>query len=187
METVIPAALEIHTFIKKQGWKFCVIGGLALQRWGEPRLTVDADLTVLTGFGGEEHYIDTLLKSFRPRRSDARELAIFGRVLLLYASNGVPLDIALGGMPFEEHVIERASSFEIVSGVYLTTCCAEDLIAYKAFANRDKDWADIIGILQRQKSKLDLATLRTELAVLVQIKEEPEIMSKFESYLKKYG
>ena len=30
------------------------MGGVALQRWGEPRLTQDVDLTLLTGFGDEE-------------------------------------------------------------------------------------------------------------------------------------
>ena len=33
-----------------QGWRFCFVGGLALQRWGEPRVTEDVDLTLLTGF-----------------------------------------------------------------------------------------------------------------------------------------
>jgi len=32
----------------------CVIGGLALQAWGEVRLTRDADFTVLTRFIDEE-------------------------------------------------------------------------------------------------------------------------------------
>jgi len=50
----------------------CFIGGIAVQRWGEPRFTADADLTLLTGVGGEEKFIDPLLSHFRPRRSDAR-------------------------------------------------------------------------------------------------------------------
>lgn len=37
--------------------QFCFIGGLALLRWGEPRTTRDTNLTLLTGFGGEERFI----------------------------------------------------------------------------------------------------------------------------------
>ncbi len=28
-----------------EGWRFCFIGGVAQQRWGEPRLTEDVVLT----------------------------------------------------------------------------------------------------------------------------------------------
>ena len=54
MTEVIRAAADLQTFCEAHGWRFCLIGGLALQRWGEPRETVDVDLTLLTGFGGEE-------------------------------------------------------------------------------------------------------------------------------------
>ena len=73
-----------------------------MQRWGEPRLTQDVDLTLLTGFGNEEAFIDGLLAGFEGRRPDARSFALRYRVLLLRASNGVPLDVALGAMLFEE-------------------------------------------------------------------------------------
>lgn len=56
-----------------RGWRFSLIGGIALQRWGEPRQTVDVDLTLLTGFGGEGPFIDTLLEHFEPRLTDARD------------------------------------------------------------------------------------------------------------------
>jgi hypothetical protein len=52
------AAREVGDFMKARQWEFCVIGGLAVQCWGEPRLTRDADLTLLTGFGEEERYVD---------------------------------------------------------------------------------------------------------------------------------
>ncbi len=42
-----------------------------------------------------------LLARFRPRRGDARELALQTRVLLLEAHNDTPLDVALGAVPFE--------------------------------------------------------------------------------------
>jgi len=61
---VLEAAETVQAFCRLQGWKFCFIGGVAVQRWGEPRLTQHVDLTLLTGFGNEETYADTLLAEF---------------------------------------------------------------------------------------------------------------------------
>ena len=47
-----------------------------MQRWGEPRVTSDADLTILTGWGTEETFVDALLRNFRPRHESAREFAL---------------------------------------------------------------------------------------------------------------
>ena len=50
MRDLFRLADEIQSFCRDRGWRFCFIGGIALQRWGEPRLTGDIDLTILTGF-----------------------------------------------------------------------------------------------------------------------------------------
>ena len=68
LHAVLEAAEEVQAFCLKQDWRFCFIGGVALQRWGEPRLTQDADLTLLTGFGSEESFADPLLARFAGRR-----------------------------------------------------------------------------------------------------------------------
>jgi hypothetical protein len=57
MNEVIHAAAELQAVCQSEGWQFCFIGGLALQRWGEPRETKDADLSLFAGFGKEEHFI----------------------------------------------------------------------------------------------------------------------------------
>lgn len=145
-----------------------------MQRWGEPRLTVDADLTLLTGFGSEEQFIKALVGKFQSRRPDGAAFALQSRVLLLYAPNGVFLDIALAGLPFEERTLERASSWRISDEASLTTCCAEDLIVHKAFAARELDWLDVKGILQRQATALNFDLIFEELRPLLQLKEAPE-------------
>ncbi len=48
---------------------------------GQPRLTNDIDLTILTGFGQEARYIDELLKICNGRIPDAREFALTNRIL----------------------------------------------------------------------------------------------------------
>jgi hypothetical protein len=145
-----------------------------VQRWGEPRLTVDVDVTVISGFGSETPYVDALLAGFPARRPDAREFALSNRVVLLRSTEGVPVDVALGAMPFEERAVGRASEFRIAADVGLTTCSAEDLIVFKAFAGREKDWLDIDGIAIRQRGRLDEPLIWTELTPLLELKEAPE-------------
>lgn len=112
MIEVIRAAAEVQALCDQEGWRFCFIGGLALQRWGEPRETVDVDLTLLSGFGHENPFIEKLLEAFEPRISDAREFARTNRVLLIRSRSGVGIDVALGALSFEESAVSRSSLFE---------------------------------------------------------------------------
>ena len=164
MTALAAAAREILEWLARRRLRACVIGGVAVQRWGEPRLTQDVDVTVIAELGDEEHVIDALLERFEARRHDAREFAMRHRVLLLRASNGVALDVALGATPFEIEAVRRASPFEIEPGCRIRTCSAEDLVIHKAVAGRPRDVADIEGIMVRQGRKLDLRRVRRWLA-----------------------
>ena len=70
MNELIRVAANVQGFCESRRWRFCFIGGLALQRWGEPRETVDVDLTLLTGFGGEDPFIQALLERYEGRMRD---------------------------------------------------------------------------------------------------------------------
>ncbi len=175
MNPLFAAACDVQAFCHRQGWRFCIIGGLAVQRWGEPRFTRDVDCAILTGFGQELVYIDELLRHFTGRLENARDFALANRVLLLANRSGVPIDISLGALPFEARVIERASLYNVSDTAAFATCSAEDLIILKAFAGRDRDWADIEGIVQRQAGRLDQDLVWRELAPLLELKEEAPV------------
>ena len=179
MHPAIEAALELQQFLDAHGEKFCIIGGLAVQRWGEVRLTVDADATVLTDWSRDEVVTDLLLGStFLPRMADAREFALRNRVLLLKNAKGTHVDVALGAMDFENRSVQRSSLWRVSQNAMLRTCSAEDLLVHKTFAGRTRDWADIEGILQRQGPKLDLELVRSELLPLLELKGTPEAMDR---------
>jgi hypothetical protein len=179
MHPAIEAALELQGFLESHGEKFCIIGGLAVQRWGEVRLTVDADATVLTDWSRDEVVTDLLLGSpFLPRMADAREFALSNRVLLLKNAKGTHVDVALGAMDFENRSVQRSSLWRVSENAMLRTCSAEDLLVHKTFAGRTRDWADIEGILQRQGPKLDLELVRSELLPLLELKGTPEAMDR---------
>jgi hypothetical protein len=170
VNAIFAAALDLQQFCGQRSWRFCFIGGLAVQRWGETRMTRDADLTLLTGFGTEESFVDPLLEVFQGRRSDARQFALNHRVLLVRHANGTPLDIALGALPFEHASVRRSSLWNIGEG-QLCTCSADDLVIHKVFAGRDQDWLDVRGILVRNGDRLDLPLIERELVPLLELKE----------------
>ena len=178
MNSLFQAALEVQQFAETRNWPFCFIGGLAVLRWGEMRMTQDIDLCLLSGFGDEDRYIHELLATFGTRISEAENFARTNRVLLLSASNGIAVDVSLSGLSFEEQMIERATPFRYASDCSLLTCSAEDLIVLKAFADRAKDWMDVEGIINRQASHLDIHYISAHLAPFCEIKETPEIMNK---------
>jgi hypothetical protein len=171
---IFAAALELQATCLRHRWGFCFIGGVAVQRWGEPRLTQDVDLTILTGFGNEARHIDALLEEYASRREDAREFALAYRVLLLVSSHGIPVDVALGAVPFEERAVARATPFDVGEGASLLTCSAEDLVVFKVFAGRDKDWLDVAGIVARQGGSFDETLILAEVVPLLDLKETPE-------------
>lgn len=176
MNAVIRAAAELQAMCVAERWRFCFIGGLAVQRWGEPRETVDVDLTLLTGFGNETPFVTRLLDRFEARIPDAAAFAQNTRVLLLRAASGVGLDVALGGLPFEEEAVARSTMFTFPPDVPLRTCSAEDLLVLKAFADRPKDWLDVDGVIIRQGGAIDWDYVQRQLAPLVELKEEPRIL-----------
>ncbi len=181
MNAIFAAALDLQRFCEQLEWDFCFIGGLAVQRWGEPRMTRDADLTLLAGFGTEESYIDTLLETFEGRLPDARNFALSHRVILARHSNNTPLDIALGALPFEEGSVRRSSLWDIGEGK-LRTCSANDLVVHKAFAGRDQDWLDVRGIIIRSGHLLDLEFIDRELIPLLALKQSPSNLDRLHEF-----
>ena len=176
---VLAAAGEVEAFCTGRRWRFCFIGGVAVQRWGNPRFTQDVDVTVLSGLGSEEVFIDAILSKFAGRIPDAREFAIEHRVLLARTASGIDLDFALGAFPFEETSIARATMWRHSDDLVLTTCSAEDLLILKVFAGRDRDWSDVEGVLSRQNGRMDMAYVRRQLPSLLEIKDDEESLEKF--------
>ena len=184
MNELSALALELQTFCEHRNWSFCLIGGLALQHWGEPRFTKDVDMTLLTGFGNEEPFIRDWLANYPSRIPAPETFALANRVLLLRSTNGIGIDIAFGALPFEETAVARATKVEMEPGASLRICTAEDLIVMKAFADRPQDRVDLRGILVRQSpGHLDWKYIWENLTPLAEIKGEPGILSHLQNLI----
>jgi len=181
MNELCRVALDVQSVCEKNQWRFCFIGGLAVQHWGEPRFTRDVDLTLLTGFGNEEAFVDPFLNAFAPRMEGCRDFALQNRVLLLKSSEGIGIDIALGALPFEEHAVNRSQLIEVEPGAILRLCSAEDLVVMKAVADRLQDQLDVQRILLRQGvGNLDWDYITRHLAPLCHLKGAPEILKRLD-------
>ena len=98
---LIGAAWAVQEQLSRAGFSFCIIGGLALARWGEPRYTQDIDLSVLCPYGEELGTARRLAQLFEPRFAGAIEFAVESRVFLARTADGIPVDIAFGAIDFE--------------------------------------------------------------------------------------
>lgn len=174
------AAWEIHAFLVSAGIPYAIIGGLAVQWWGEPRLTKDVDLTVVAPLDDPERFIRQVVDTFAPRIENAVAFARRNRVILVQASNGCPIDISMGLPGYEDAVMQRAVDVELEPGKAVKVCSAEDLIIHKAVAGRPQDVRDIEGIVYRQRDRLDASTIRRWLHIFADLLDNPEVVERFE-------
>lgn len=185
---LVAAARELLTFLETLGRPACLIGGMVVARWGEPRQTQDVDATVLADFGEELTVLGQVLQRFPSRDPRPEPRAELGRLALVTASNGVHIDLSFAGFPFEMEVLDRASDWEVEPGTRLRTCSAEDLIVYKLVAARLIDLHDVQSIVdRRQAAGLDLDRIRLWGRRFGEILDRPDLLDPFESALRKPG
>lgn len=181
------AAADVLRICEALGLRACLIGGIAVQRWGQPRATQDVDLTILAPFGSEAAVVDKLLAHLEPRVPDARQFALDRRVLLLLAPNGLKVDVSLAALAFEHEVIDRATVWRRVDEVGIVTCSAEDLVIYKLVAARPQDLVDVTSIVQRQGDRLDAERIRRWGREFADLKEDAELLLPFETAWRQRG
>lgn len=174
------ALAEIAEFLEEQGWKYCLIGGLAASYWGQPRNTKDVDVVLLTGIGDEDRFIKPLTKAFTTRMAGADRFALSSRVVLLQTKEGVGIDVSLGALPFEEEMLRRAKVHEVLPGVRVRTATAEDIVVMKAIAQRPRDVDDIERIIAVQGTKLNVDYIRHWLTDFEEVLSETDLLDFFD-------
>jgi hypothetical protein len=184
---LVEAADELLRAFRSMGRDACLIGGIVVSRWGEPRVTKDVDATLLVDFAEELVALDQLLARFRSRDPDPRPRAELGRLALLSATNGVDLDVSFAAFPFELEVLERASEWQVTAEIALRTCSAEDLILYKLVAGRLIDLHDVQSVVTRMGAHLDADRVRLWGGRFAEILEKPELIAPFDAALRKPG
>ena len=174
------AAWELHLFFTGLGIPYAIIGGMAVQHWGEPRLTQDVDVTILAPLENPTETIQKIVGRFPARIADAAAFARRNRIILVQASNGCPVDISMGLPGYEDEVMRRTVDYELEPDKRVRMCCAEDLIIHKAVAGRAQDIRDIESVIYRQRNDLDIKYLRRWLHDFAEVLANPEIGPRFQ-------
>lgn len=185
MNPLLAAAVELHHFLTERGVPYAIIGGIAVQFWGEPRGTDDVDLTVAVPVEKTEEILAALLARFASRIPDAAEFARRNRVVLLIASNGVPVDVSLGLPGYEDELMARARLTPVDPDHQVRVCSPEDLIIHKALAGRGDDLKDLDMVIAGQKGRLDIAYIRRWLAFFSDTLAMPDPLARFEAAWRK--
>lgn len=130
-----------------------IIGGIAVGLLGKPRFTADVDAVFLISTQNIHQFLElALAEQIIPRIPNAEEFARKNRVLLLkHSPTETDIDISLGILPFEEEMVERASTRSF-AGLIARLPTPEDLIIMKAIAHRPKDLEDIRTIAESYPS-----------------------------------
>ena len=179
MIDLIGAAIEISDWLTEHGIPHFFIGGLAVQHWGEPRLTADVDLCAVTDPAETDALVQNLLKAFAAR-ADAADTARRVHLLPLRSSTGVTIEIALGFTGFEKIAAKRAKRIEVAPGKSIPICSAEDLIVYKVVANRPRDVEDVEMVILRQQDRLDQRYIRRTLKEMEELADDPDCLRRFD-------
>jgi hypothetical protein len=185
MNPQLEAAWEIHQFLNSHKLRYAVIGAIALQKWGEPRLTRDVDITLDASASEAGDLVQLITQRFHSRTEDPVAFARNTRMMLVKASNGVDVDIALAFPGYEDELFRRAMDFEIEDGKAIRICSAEDLIIHKVVAGRPQDVSDVQGIVERQAEQLDAAYVRHWLKAFSEALSDPGIPDRFEQAWKR--
>lgn len=126
-----------------------IIGGVAASFLGRPRLTQDVDaLAILPEADWAKALASASKHGIVARIEKPLDFACRTRVLLLkHLDSGIDIDVAFGGLPFEQAAIDH-SQLHNVDGVSVRLPRIEDLLVMKAVARRPKDLLDIQGLLE---------------------------------------
>ena len=169
------ALAELAEALEACSLPYMLIGGLAVAAWGEPRSTLDIDVSAWAETDRLPEAVNCLAERFQCR--SARPLAFVQetRVLPLESAAGVRMDIFFGVLPFQRDAIRRAIRKDIV-GRIIPVASIEDLFLMKIVSERAKDLADAKALLHRFGSAMDRAYLMPKLKELAEALSRPDIV-----------
>ena len=116
-------------------WRWCLIGGRAVEVWANPPQTPDVDVLAAV----EDQDIDSLQERFRSRGIHVNEsVEGLGSPMLFFEDTKLRVEVDLIGAyePIHFAIIERAP-MKTVQGVRFPTAYAEDIVILKSQAAID--------------------------------------------------
>ncbi|HUJ24122.1 MAG TPA: nucleotidyl transferase AbiEii/AbiGii toxin family protein [Bryobacteraceae bacterium] len=176
MTALESALLEAVGVLDRIGIPYMLIGGLAVSLWGEPRSTLDVDITVWVDPGELGRAVSELSKILHPTPSDPLAFVQQTRVLPAMSSQKLKIDIIFASLPEEQRMIERARPKRI-NGQTVMVASVEDLLFMKLASERSKDIEDARLLLRRFRKSIDRTYLEPRLKELAEGLARPDILA----------
>lgn len=130
------------------GLPYMVIGGQAVLRYGEPRLTRDIDITLGVGIEGIPR-VEKAITNLNLRMLVKDPDAFVRKTLVLPAqdeSSSIRIDFVFSFSEYEKQAIARAAGVEM-RGVTVRFATLEDVVVHKVVAARPRDLDDVKSIV----------------------------------------
>lgn len=161
MRSFEETVLAFHRACAASGVGYALIGGVAVNAWGQHRTTADIHFLLALREERARAFADSLAaEGLTVNRLDLRS-AFRDRthVTVVDAAAGLHLDLKLALLPLEREQVDAAIVIEFEGGV-VRVARPEDTVAFKLKFGSPQDWADARSILARQGKRLDEARLR---------------------------
>jgi predicted nucleotidyltransferase len=172
------ALAQIVALLDAERVPYMVIGGLANIVWGEPRATLDIDVTVWIEDERINAFVDRIRTDLRVLVENPAAFIAETRVLPVETAAGIRVDVLFGLVPFEREAIGRARDVHL-AGRRVRVCTPEDLILMKIVSDRDRDIADARAIVKRRLTELDRDYLEPRINELSELLERPDIRARW--------
>jgi hypothetical protein len=181
---IVELLAALRVAFDRLGVRWYLFGAQAVIAYGAPRLTADADVTVELGRQTEETLVAELeARGFRLRVRNLADFVRRTRVLpFVHVPSELPLDVVLAGPGPEERFLARARPVRF-GDVEVPVIAPEDLVAVKLLAGRPQDLQDAAAILHARSDTLDLALVRSTLALLETALDRGDLIPEFERIL----
>ena len=176
--------IKLIEILKKTKIPYMFTGGIASNYYGFTRATFDIDLVI----GLEEKYIKPLVKRLKILKFDLKEediqilLEITNRFMTRSPLTEHRVDFWIPKTEFEKEAFKRRRR-EVLFKRRVWLVSPEDIILMKLLSWRGRDIEDVIGILTRQKERLDTNYLLHWSKILNREKELRDLQEK----VKKFG
>ena len=172
------ALLEVTGALDRLRIPYMLIGGLAVSLWGEPRSTLDVDVTTWVESKDFEHTISEIGKHLKVLPKEPISFVQSTRVLPCMSSQQAKIDIIFAALEEERRIIQRARPIQ-AAGSTIKVASVEDLLFMKLASERPKDMQDSRALLRRFRKTIDRSYLEPRLKELADGLARPDILSLY--------
>lgn len=151
--SLIATASRVLTLLRREGVSGCLVGGLAVSVWCDPRFTRDVDLAIAVQDDAQaESLVNSLTKQgFRIDALVEQEAQKRLAMTRLVSYDDTSIDLLIASSGIEAEVVAAAEPLEVVKQIILPVARVGHLIALKLLSvapGRETDHSDLRNLAQ---------------------------------------